>query len=427
MKLPVFKGSNRYLIYTALSIAVLSIPGRGQSQVPQDYQIARWYQFKKSAVTYTFDDLTGKQVSVAVPIFNKFNFKATIYPVINWSPNWTSLKTLSGKGFEIGSHTMSHANLSTVDTIEQEKELRESKSSIDAHITGAKCLTISYPFCATGTMAYVQSNYIAGRICSNVIEPATPSNLYKISSIPVGSQSMVKTAKDLNSKVTQAKNAGGWCVFLIHGIDDDGGYSPILSAELDTHLIFVNNNTSDYWVTTFLDAVKYIRERNGLSIAETEITSDSIQIIPTDILNDTIYNLPVTVKRKLPAGWSGAKVYYRNSVLNSNLSAVGETNYISFDLIPDQGNWYLVKEPGTSNAQDNLNAEIRLSPNPFTGSARVEAPGKFMYDVVNIDGKIIEKGTVLDFAEVGTKLDPGFYILNIRGMKRIQSLKIIKI
>jgi oligosaccharide reducing-end xylanase len=426
MILSVIPVLNRCLLFTAISVAALSIPAGAQGQVPQDYQIARWYQFKKAAVTYTFDDLTGKQVSVAVPIFNKFNFKATFYPVINWSPNWTSLKTLSGKGFEVGSHTLSHANLSTIDTTEQEKELRESKVSIDAHITGVKCLTISYPYCATGTMSYVQSNYIAGRICSNAVEPATPSNLYKVSSIPVGSQSSVKTAKDLNSKVTQAKNAGGWCVFLIHGIDDDGGYSPLLSAELDTHLIYVNNNSSDYWVTTFLNAVKYIRERNSLSIAETAISPDSIQILPTDVLNDTIYNLPVTVKRKLPAGWSDAKVYQGRSLLNTSLTAVGETKYISFDLTPDKGIWYLVNEPGTSKVRKNLQAEIRLSPNPFTGSARVEVPGNFMYDVININGKIIEQGTILDFAEVGTLLDPGFYILNIRGVNRIQSMKIVK-
>lgn len=312
-------------------------------QVAKDYEVATWHDFKTAAVTYTFDDNTSNQLPVAIPLFDQYNFKVTLYPVINWVSDWSGLKKAAENGHEIGSHTVSHPVLSTLSVENQEKELQQSQSAINSNIPDASCVTIAYPNCVTGDLATVQKYYIAGRICSGAIVPPTPSDFYNISSIAAGSQSSVKLARDFNDKVTLAKVSNGWCVFLLHGIDDDKGYSPLASTELAAHLKFMNDNSQDYWVATFGNVVKYIRERNAVSITETVLNSDSLKLLVKDNLDHSIYNLPVTLRRKLPEGWTSVHVYAGKKQIKSEISLIGNGKYVVFDAVPDQDDIYLVK------------------------------------------------------------------------------------
>jgi spermidine/putrescine-binding protein len=47
------------------------------AQIAPEYEVATWHGFKPAAVSYTFDDNTSKQLPVAIPLFNQYNFKAT--------------------------------------------------------------------------------------------------------------------------------------------------------------------------------------------------------------------------------------------------------------------------------------------------------------------------------------------------------------
>ena len=319
--------------------------GIANAQVPKNYQIATWYGFKTAAVTYTFDDNTAKQIPVAMPLFDKFNFKMTFYTVSgsSWKPDWTTLEKASENGHEIGSHTVSHPALNSLSIENQGVELQQSQSTIDANITSTKCVTIAYPNCILGNLAELKKYYIAGRICSGAIMPPSPTDFYNLSSIICGTQGSIKLAADFNSKVSSAKASNGWCVFLIHGIDDDGGWSPLQSTELVAHLSYVNDNQKDYWVGTFANVAKYIRERNSVSLTETAISSDSLRVSVKDTMNNVIFNVPVTFRRALPAGWTNAKVYSGKKITNYSVQSINNQKYIVFDAIPDQKEIFIAK------------------------------------------------------------------------------------
>ena len=178
-----------------------------KAQIAPDYEVARWYQFKTAAVSYTFDDNTSKQLSVTMPIFNQYNFKTTLFTVTSWGPNGSGLQNASDNGHEIASHTISHTNLEALNIADQETELQESQSIINTNITNTRCITIAYPYCITDDLAIIQKYYIAGRICSGVIESGTPNDFYRIGSIIVGSQGSVKAAEDFYDKVNSAKTS----------------------------------------------------------------------------------------------------------------------------------------------------------------------------------------------------------------------------
>jgi hypothetical protein len=222
-------------------------------------------------------------------------------------------------------------------------ELSISKSTIESNITSRKCVTIAYPFCSPSTQSVTATYYIAGRHCQGWIEPNTPSNMYQISSIICGSLSAVKTAADFNSKFVNVASSKGWCLFLIHGIDNDGGYSPLSSTELRASLQYLDARRSTFWVATFADAVQYIRERNAVSIAESSNTGDNITLQVTDTLDNAIYNYPVTIRRPLPNGWQAAMISQNGQVLTVSYVMVNSVKYIMFDAVPDGGDVVLSK------------------------------------------------------------------------------------
>jgi ethanolamine utilization microcompartment shell protein EutS len=267
----------------------------------------------------------------------------TLYPVPNWGPNWTKIQNAAAAGHEVGSHTMSHPNLSGLTIEEQTTELVNSQNTINSYIPGQQCATIAYPYCAPGNQALCATYYIAGRTCSGQIVPATPSNFYQISSMVCGSAGAVKTTADFTTKFSSAATSGGWCVFLIHGIDSDGGYSPLSSTVLRESIEHLDAHRNTFWVSTFRNVVRYIKERNDVSITEISNEPNTITIQVTDTLDDTIYNYPVTLRRPLPSGWPSATVSQNGQALNARIVVTNSTIYVMFDAVPDNGDVVLSK------------------------------------------------------------------------------------
>ncbi len=311
--------------------------------IASPYEVGNWPGFRTAAVTYTFDDGCSNQYAVAIPMFNEFGFKMTLYPVINWGPNWTALRNAAAAGHEVSSHTMSHPYLNQLTIAAQTTELANSQSTINSQIPGQQCVTLAYPYCAPSDQTLTASYYIGARHCQGYIEANTPSNMYQISSLICGESGSVKTPADFNSRFVSAASTKGWCVFLIHGIDGDGGYSNLVSTTLRSSLQYLDARRSTYWVATFANAVKYIKERNAVSVAESNNTPGSITLQVTDTLDNTMYNYPVTIRRPLPDGWSSADVTQNGQPVPSLFIKVNSTRYIMFDVVPDGGDVVLTK------------------------------------------------------------------------------------
>jgi oligosaccharide reducing-end xylanase len=304
--------------------------------VAPPYQVGNWSGFRTAAVSYTFDDHCSNQFAIAVPMFNAFGFKMTFYPVPAWSPPWSSLQNAASQGHEVGSHTVNHT-LAGLDDANQIYQLSQSQIIVNSYIPGNQCLTIAYPNCQMGKQSLIDDYYIAGRICASTTpNPATPSNFYTIQCAVLGNQG-TNTLAGITAIDDAAAASGGWCVFLIHGIDSDGGYSPLSSTILNQSLQYLDARRNIFWEATFLNVVRYIKERNDVSVAETSNTGDSITLSVTDTLNNAIYNYPVTLRRPLPAGWGSANVSQNARAVPSSIVKVNSTAYVMFDVVPDGG------------------------------------------------------------------------------------------
>jgi peptidoglycan/xylan/chitin deacetylase (PgdA/CDA1 family) len=308
------------------------------AQVVSPYQVGTWSGFRSCAISYTFDDGCSNQFTKAIPLFDEVGYKLTLFTVTDWSPNWTNLQNAAANGHEVASHTVTHPNLSTLTVDKQKTELETSTSLINSKVISQKCLTMATPYCAKGNDALASKYFIAVRGCQGFIESKTPGSFMNVSSLMCGSLGSVFKVKDFKSRADQAATSKGWLVYLIHGIDNDGGYSPLASDTLKSSLKYLKENDGKFWVNTFGNVARYIKERNCVSVNETSVTETDISLALTDTLrNNEWYNYPLTLRRSLPSGWTSASVTQNGKLVNSSLLEVNSVKYLQFDAVPDGG------------------------------------------------------------------------------------------
>jgi peptidoglycan/xylan/chitin deacetylase (PgdA/CDA1 family) len=114
------------------------------------------------SLAITFDDGYDSVFEEAFPEMRERGITGTVFPVVDsvggynrWDVNlaqrrvrhlsWARIRELSASGFEIGSHTLSHRDLTRLDADALRHELRTSKKMIEDKV-GVEVNAISYPF-----------------------------------------------------------------------------------------------------------------------------------------------------------------------------------------------------------------------------------------------------------------------------------------
>jgi len=321
--------------------------------VAPPYEVATWNGFRTAAVSYTFDDNTSNQFALAVPMFNEFGYHMTFFTVTGSGPapdwfhaDWAGLAAAAAQGHEVASHGVTHTSFSGMKDSLQIEELRNSRDTIEARVPGRRCVTIAYPYCTIGRKSLVQQYYIAGRNCSGTVESRTPPDFMSISSIICGSQGL-RTTKDFKSRTAAAVKSKGWVILLIHGVDNDGGWSPLPSDTLRKTLEYLKANDGQFWVASFGDAARYIRERNAASVVESSADAERLIVQVTDTLDNTVFDVPVTLRRPLPEGWLSAAVSQNGIPIEAKITEVDSVKVVQFDALPDGGDVVIARSEGT--------------------------------------------------------------------------------
>jgi len=118
-------------------------------------------------VILTFDDGSETTYMNALPVMQKYNFTGVSYIVYNYVgiPNYMDedqIRALSASGWEIGSHGLSHTDLTTRPD-RQMDEIVESRRKLQARL-GVPVMSFAYPFGAydSDSLHYVHyAGYVA--------------------------------------------------------------------------------------------------------------------------------------------------------------------------------------------------------------------------------------------------------------------------
>ena len=143
------------------------------------------------AVVVTFDD-GFRSVLLAKPILDELGFPATVFAVtgfvdshepLRWpgleqseeSLDWSELELLREAGWEVGSHTATHPLLPDLDDAELERELADSRATIQKRL--GSCETLAYPYGRADertAAAAARAGYLAAFTLGRVHRPDEP-------------------------------------------------------------------------------------------------------------------------------------------------------------------------------------------------------------------------------------------------------------
>jgi peptidoglycan/xylan/chitin deacetylase (PgdA/CDA1 family) len=124
--------------YTAISMAEMADAFSGGRKLPP------------KPIVITFDDGYSDNLVTALPILEKYGMKATIFIIAGsvGQPDylsWEQAAELLRRGAEIGSHTVSHADLSQVNDAQKREEILQSKVLLDSQLS-KPVEFLAYPF-----------------------------------------------------------------------------------------------------------------------------------------------------------------------------------------------------------------------------------------------------------------------------------------
>lgn len=191
----------------------------------------------EAVVTICFDDGYLSTFKVAYPILKEYQYSATVFVIPKavgeeGYMNLNHLRILQNNGWEIGSHTYSHPDLTTLSPNELEKELKNSKEWLEQR--GFKVYSFAYPYGAYSekVIEKVKKYYSLARIGEGIFNelpsknniPLAQEEIYKIKALDVNSP-WIKNIQDLKSIIDQAKLERKWLVLIFHRVGEEGEFN----------------------------------------------------------------------------------------------------------------------------------------------------------------------------------------------------------
>jgi hypothetical protein len=126
-----------------------------------------------------------------------------------------------------------------------------------------------------------------------------------------------------------------WLVLVIHGVDGLG-YEALSDTLLNTYFQYIKNGESKLWIATFGDVTKYMREHESANV-QNNSEGGKIEITLTHSLNQSMYNLPLTLKTYISPEWKQANIKQRKHSQKADIQKDDKGSYVLYQGYPNEG------------------------------------------------------------------------------------------
>jgi peptidoglycan/xylan/chitin deacetylase (PgdA/CDA1 family) len=308
--------------------------------------VALWQGDKKGAVSMTFDDGMISQFNNALPLLQAHGLKATFFIVVDYLGydafmDELNIGDLAAAGQEIGSHSLTHSDLTSLDLSEQGDELSMSQSTLQG-LSGQDVTTFAYPAgdYDADVIAMTDDYYIAARTANAWALNASLPDLYTLNIIGPndGGTGDPNVISYLQGWVDGAVADNKWAIEMFHSVDYPGGEDNVSSTALSTHMDYLVANEPNVWTAPMGTVAEYIYERDAASV--TTLISDS-NVIQLDLHCglDNRFDTPLTLLSPCLEGWESEVVYVKQGLTEQIADIVFKDGsyYMMYDALPDAG------------------------------------------------------------------------------------------
>ena len=200
-----------------------------------------------AVISLSSDDGSMYDYLLVFPILSKYNITMTVFVIANkiGTPNHMNLSQLSemqSSGWEIGSHSMSHRALVSLNSTDLLEEVNGSKTYLEYH--GFHVDAFAYPYGSTNSTVseQVKDNYVIARAITSQDNYVGYSPRDLIGSPDVRAMPFVSDFQTVCEYIDLAIERREWVNFYFHSILSDG-------------------KTNDTYSWTLEDLASYIAQR----------------------------------------------------------------------------------------------------------------------------------------------------------------------
>lgn len=310
---------------------------------------------KAAAVSITMDDGLAASDVYFNELFKKYNLNGTMALVgarVAKTGGSDVFRELVNDGrMDVGNHSLTHANLPKVGAAQLELEVNGARHRLRKEFPDQDVICMIYPYNAsneTVRLKVKERHYAArgGIRGDNSLDPAD-GEWFNLKTRGVkdrdpgqgtGPDGAVLVS-DLNSWIDSAIGNNRWVIEMLHGVKekDPRSYAPPASAVVAEHFSYLSTKLDKIWCGTFTEVTKYIRQRQNAALTQLPTDGSYFTISLKDDLDDRIFNVPLTLKTRVPDEWGSARVEQNGKVQIVNAVAESGKKYIYYDAIPDQG------------------------------------------------------------------------------------------
>jgi peptidoglycan/xylan/chitin deacetylase (PgdA/CDA1 family) len=230
---------------------------------------------------------------------------------------WNEFRHYAAKGYEIASHSITHASMPGLDSVNIVYELEKSKEEIKNQMGAQYTFSTEVPYGYENERVMKIAYKIYPALRNRMPEPWL-KELDRPSKKTPGpnDKDYVQWQRECNTRAplplmkswvdTAVTRKDTWLVLVIHGVDSLG-YEALQHTLLDTYFHYIKSKQDSLWIATFGDVTKYMREREYASLYN-EQKNGKIIISLNHWLDHSLYNLPLTLKTYISPEWKKVRI-----------------------------------------------------------------------------------------------------------------------
>ncbi len=237
-------------------------------------------------------------------------------------------------------------------------EMDDSKARLEGYFPEYDFLSYAIPYGNMTSDAYAHATdvYYAIRTTMYGVQTLDPDYSTNYGSwYAMRSPSMYRNGTDFDTQWATIKGdidavveQKGWYLPIVHKVGDfdaDSGWNselPLATARVMFQYISDLRDEGKVWVTTYSNAIKYVRERQNSTVSAWENNGEMfVKVVMNDTapdgkyLDPNVFNHPLTVKVEVPSTYG--TVYYTTGGVEYSASSYFEDgkNYVKLNIIPD--------------------------------------------------------------------------------------------
>jgi len=259
---------------------------------------------------------------------------------------WDDFRRDAAKGYEFASHSITHAGMPGLDSINIVNELTKSKEEIRNQMGEKYTFSSEVPYGYENARVMSIAYKIYPALRNRMPEPwLTELDRPSKKTPAVNDKDYVQWQREVNTRAplplmkswvdTAVARKDTWLVLVIHGVEGLG-YEARPVSLLDTYFQYIKSFNDKLWVATFGDVAKYMREREASSVIA-KMDKGKIKITLTHSLDKTMYNLPLTLKTYVSTKWKKATIVKGKKVQKITVDHDDKGSFIQYKAYPNEG------------------------------------------------------------------------------------------